>query len=212
MTVADRTSEERRGFRPGSRRRARIAGGVALAAAAVGGNVLVYSNLDDRADVVQLVTDVRAGEVLTADALRVVEADLDPTVPVVTADQMSSVVGQYARVHLVSGSLLSPVVLQGTPLVAEGRSVVALELRPTRVPTGLRERSHVDLIVLADDGSVVHTPGRVVTRPDTADGITGVTTMSVEVDAAAAGALAVADDVRVVLLDPAGDAVYGGAD
>jgi hypothetical protein len=215
MTVLERPDEvattvEPRGFRPGSRRRARILGGVALVLAAVGGNVLAYSSLDHRSGVIQVVTDIRAGESVTADALRVVEADLDPAVPAVLADELDQVVGQYARVHIASGSLLAPVLVQPTPLVAEDSAVVAVEVRPTLVPTGVRERSAVVLIVpTTGDVPTFRALGRVVTRPTTVDAVTGLLTMSVEVATADAEPLAAADDIRVVLVEPTDDPVYG---
>ena len=43
---------------------------------------------------------------MTADDLRVVEVDLDPTVPAVGADGIGLVVNQYARVYITSGSLM----------------------------------------------------------------------------------------------------------
>jgi hypothetical protein len=200
-----------KGFRPGSRRRARIAGGAVVAALAVGGNVLVYTSLDDRAEVLQVVTDIRAGEAVSAADLRVVAVDLDPTVPAVPGDQLAAVADQYARVHIAAGTLLAPVLLQPAPLVGSGASVVAIELRPTRVPAGLRERSHVELIATsaADAGPVeLRTTGRAVTRPVEVDGVSGVVSMSVEVGAADAAALAAADDIRVVLLEPHVDPAY----
>src|SRR5690606_37250245 len=199
---------EPKGFRPASRRRARIAGGAALAAAAIGGNVLVYASLGDRTAVVQVVTDIRAGEVVTADDLRTVEVDLDPTVPVVLADDLALVVDQHARVHLASGTLLAPLLVQPTPLVAPGSAIVAIELRPTRVPEGLRERSLLELIVRSDDGDDAadfRTTARVVTRPTEVGGVTGVVSMSVEVATADAAAVAAGDDLRVILLEPGVD-------
>lgn len=199
-----------KGFRPGSRRRARIAGGAVVAALAVGGNVLVYTSIDDRAEVLQVVTDIRAGETVSADDLRIVAVDLDPTVPAVPADQLTAVADQYARVHIAAGTLLAPVLLQPSPLVGSGASVVAIELRPTRVPAGLRERSRVELIATSADAGPVElrTTGRAVTRPVEVDGVSGVMSMSVEVRAADAAALAAADDIRVVLLEPHVDPAY----
>lgn len=196
-----------KGFRPGSRRRARIAGGAALAAVAIGGNVLLYTSLDDRTEVVQVVTDIRAGELVTADALRIVEVDLDPTVPVVAADDLATVVNQHARVHIASGTLLAPVLVQPTPLVGLDSAIVAIELRPTRVPDGVRERSLLELIVPGDAGEL-RTTARVVTRPTEVAGISGVVSMSVEVAGADAAAVASGDDLRIVLLDPGDDPAY----
>lgn len=203
---------EGKGFRPGSRRRARIAGGAALAAAAIGGNVLLYASLDDRTEVLQVVSDVRAGELVTADDLRVVEVDLDPSVPVVRADDIGLIANRYARVHIASGTLAVPVLVQDTPLVTAGSAVVAIELRPTLVPAEIRERSLLELIVVDSDGGELRTTGRAVTRPAEVDGVTALLSMSVELDAGVAPDVAAADEVRVVLLDPGADPVYTGGE
>lgn len=198
---------EPRGFRPGSRRRARIAVGAALAAVAIGGNVLVYTSLDDRTEVLQVVRNVRAGELVTDADLRVVEVDLDPTVPAVEADQIGLVVNQYARVYITSGSLMVRQLVQPTPLVSEGAGVVAVEIRPTRLPSGLRERSRVMIVVVPEnnDEELFVTTGRIVARgADTGD-VSGVTGLSVEVAEADAARVAAGDDVRVVVLDPGSD-------
>lgn len=216
MTLTDRptattppesSAGEPRGFRPASRRRSRIAIGAALAALAIGGNVLLYSSLDDKTEVLQVVRNVRAGEVVTSDDLRVVEVDLDPTVPAVAADQIGLVVNQYARVYITSGSLMVQQLVQPTPLVTAGAGVVAVEIRPTRVPSGLRERSRVMIVVLPEDADddLFVTTGRVVARGTDADNVTGVFGLSVEVAEGDAPAVAAGDDVRVVVLDPGSD-------
>ncbi len=205
--VPTSTHGEPRGFRPTSRRRARIALGVALSAVAIGGNVLVYAALDDTTEVLQVVRNVRAGEVITSADMRSVEVDVDPTVPTVAANQLGQIVGQFARVYIASGTLMVPQLVQSTPLVSAGSSVVAVEIRPTRVPSGLRERSRVLIVVLPSnsDDDVFVTTGRVVARGDDADNITGVFGLSVELPEADAARVAAGDDVRVVVLDPGAD-------
>jgi hypothetical protein len=201
-------SAEPRGFRPASRRRGRIAVGAALAAVAIGGNLYVYSALDDKTEVLQVVRNLRAGEVVTSDDLRVVEVDLDPTVPVVTAEQIGLVVNQYARVYITSGSLMVQQLVQPAPLVTAGAGVVAVEIRPTRVPSGLRERSRVMIVVVPENSEdeMFVTTGRVVARGTDADNVTGVFALSVEVSEADAPMVAAGNDVRVVVLDPGSDA------
>ena len=141
-----------RGFRPTSRRRARICVGVVIAALAVGGNLLVYSSLDHKTEVLQVVRDIPAGELVAASDLRVVTVDVDATVPTVTADDIASVVNQYARVHIAAGTLMVGVLVQPTPLVTDGQGVVAVEIRPSQIPAGLRERSRVMLVTVNRDG------------------------------------------------------------
>jgi hypothetical protein len=171
------------------------------------GNVLVYSTLDDKTEVLQVVRNVRAGEVVTSDDLRVVEVDLDPTVPVVEADQIGLVVDQYARVYITSGSLMVPQLVQPAPLVTAGAGVVAVEIRPSRVPSGLRERSQVMIVVVPENGDeeLFVTTGRVVDTGSVADTVSGLRGLSVEVAEADAPLVAAGNDVRLVVLDPGSD-------
>ncbi len=198
-----------RGFRPASRRRNRIAAGVALAAIAVGGNVLVYASLDSKEPVVQAVRDIPAGEQLTGDMFRTVDIDADPTVNVIDGDRLQSLVGSYARVRLVAGSLVTPESIQASPLVTPGNSVVAIQVSDGSLPIGLRERVPVVLVVPADrvgdESGSVSIPGQVVGLPTATSSALGLLSLSVEVAAEDAATVAAADDVRVVLVEPSLD-------
>ena len=184
-----------------------------LAAVAVGGNLLVYSSLDHKTEVLQVVRDIPAGEIVSADDLRVVAVDVDPTVPTVAPQAIGSVVNQYARVHIAAGTLMVDVLVQPTPLVTIGQGVVAVEIRPTHLPAGLRERSRVMLVVVDGDGSPgLVTEGRVVATGDSSGSSENLVALSVEVREEDAAAIAAADDVRVALLDPGADpALEGGS-
>ncbi len=214
-TVAASPSTER-GFQPASRRRNRIAAGVALAAIAIGGNLWVYSNLDTSQPVVQAVRDIPAGEQITTDMLRTVDVDVDSTVNVIAGDQLDSLVGSYAKVRLVSGSLVTAEALQPTPLVTPGASVVAIQVADGSLPIGVRERVPVLLVVPADrsgtDAGATSVSGRVVGLPTDTSSALGLQSLSVEVAADDAATIAAADDVRVVLVEPSDDpAVTGSA-
>jgi hypothetical protein len=163
-----------RGFRPPSRRRARLAAGAVVAAVGIGGNVLLYTSLDDSVEVVQVVATIRQGEQVERADLRIVQVDLDETVPVVPADRIDLLVGQYARTFIAPGTLVVDVMVQPLPLVTAGQGVVAVEIRPTRVPRDLRERSRVFVVVVPEDDDeplfvaearVVSAPTRAVTVP-----------------------------------------------
>jgi hypothetical protein len=116
-------------------------------------------------------------------------------------------------VHIASGTLMVGVLVQPTPLVALGQGVVAVEIRPTQVPAGVRERSRVMLVVVSKDGRPEFvTEGRVVATGAASGGEAEIVTLSVEVRQDDAAAIAAADDVRVALLDPGADpALESGA-
>lgn len=208
MSRADGTTTT--GFRPAARRRNRIAAGVAIGAAAIAGNVLVYAGLDDDEPVLQATQDIPAGTRIEPGMVRSVDASVDETVAVVPADRLDLVVGAYAKVRIVAGSLVTDPALQDRPLVTPGRSIVAIEVPEGLVPAGLRERVPVDLVLPADrlDGTgsgplVVR--GRVIGLPTSPDSVVGSRSISVEVDAADAATVVAGEVVRVVLVEPVPD-------
>jgi hypothetical protein len=186
---------------------------VALVAAAIGGNLVVYSSLDDRETVLQVVRDVPAGEQLTVDDVRPIDVAADDTLRTVPDDQLSTIVGQYAKVRLVSGSLVVAEALQSTSLVSPGSAIVAIQVPEGALPIGLRERSQVELVVPVDgDGSSGAAPavvsGRVVGLPSAPLTATGTLSLSVEVAQQVAAGVAASDDVRVVLVEPGVDEAF----
>ena len=207
---------QRRGFAPIRRvGRNRIAAGVALGALAICGNFLVYASLNDSSPVVQVVVDVPAGAQITTDMLRTVEADVDSSVNVVAGDDLPILVGQYAKVRLVSGSLVTSQSVQPDPLVEPGNAVVAIQVKDGALPVGLRERVPVQLVIPASSAQIGTDPaaeplvidGVVVALPVTPTNSVGTQSLSVEVASADAPILAAADDVRVVLTEPSATAV-----
>jgi hypothetical protein len=206
--------DEPRGFRPSARRRNRLAAGVALGAIAIGGNVAVYSALNASEPAVQVVRDVAAGDTITSDMLRTVDVNVDATVNVIEGADLSSLVGQYARVRLISGSLVTRQALQTVPLVSIGNAVVAFEVDASELPVGIRERVPVRLVIPADRSDDDQTPvsidGRVVGFPTASDSGVGTMSVSVELDDADAAIAASADHVRVVLLVPSPDPAAAG--
>ena len=196
----------RHGFAPSSRRRNRIAAGVALAAVAVGANVLIYTSLDDSTPSVQAIVDVPAGAQITSDMLGTVDVDAPSSVNLVPGDQLESLVGSYAKVRLVSGSLITPQSVQATSLVGAGNAVVAIQVDEGALPVGLRERVPVQLVIPAVSGAATTDPtvidGVVVALPIATANALGQQSLSVEVAATSAPAVAAADDVRVVLTEP----------
>jgi hypothetical protein len=213
MPIAGRTLA----FRPSSRSRVRIAVGALVAISAIAVMLLIFSTADKRIPVLQLVRDVPAGQQLTGADLRTIELSADPTLAVVRASDIGSVVGGYARVRMISGSLLAVPMLQRTPLVAAGSAVVAVTIAAGELPAGLRERSRVQLVFprtssqSADALAPEPVAGRVVGLPTAPDSSSGKLSVSVEVGAADAVTVAQAPVVRIVLLDPGVDAASAAA-
>ena len=197
----------RPGFRPSSRSRARIAVGTVLLLVAVGAVLLVYATADKRVAVLQVVRDLPAGAQIGAADVRTIELSTDPSLAVIKATDIAGVVGQYTKVRIVTGGLLAAGLLQPEALVAPGSAVVAVTIPSGELPAGLRERSHVQIVIPAIGGGAPSLPvvGRVVGLPEAPDAVTGQLSISFEVTAADAVVVAGANRVRVVLLDPGVD-------
>jgi SAF domain len=194
------------GFRPSSRSRVRIAVGTLLALIAVGVVLLVFATADKRVPVLQVVHDVTAGAQLTADDLRSIEVSADPSLAVVKASDINQVIGRYAKVRIVSGGLLAAELLQASALVGPDSAVVAVTVAGGELPSGLRERSRVQVVMPgpAPAAAAAAIVGRIVGLP-AADSVTGQRSVSLEVSVADAAVVASAAKVRLVLLDPGVD-------
>ena len=217
MALANSQPAPRLTFRPAHRNRTRMIGGLSLLGVALLANLAVYRQLDSRHSVLQVTRDIPAGERITLDDLRVVKVSADSTVRKLDAVDEASVVGEYARVRIISGSLIVREALQPTPLVGVGSSVLAITIPNGQVPVGLRERSRVQIVVPATNGTPVLDPttglpipakiieGRVVGLPTAPPGAVNVVSISLELAVADASVVAQADKVRIVLLDPGVD-------
>ena len=206
-TVLERntpTSRERPSSTPArisSRARGRLALGALIVAIGVLINLAIYRSVDDKSPVLQLNRDVPAGQQISADDFRTVEIGADGAFRSVPSSDLNAVVGSYAKVRLIAGTLLAHEALQAVPLVAPGASVVAVTVPAGEVPIGLRERSRVSVVVVASDRTSTSVNGTVVGLPSQA-GSSGQVSVSIELAAGDAGAVAAAEKVRLVLLDP----------
>ena len=79
--------------------------------------------------------------------------------------------------------------------------MVAVTVPAGEVPIGLRERSRVSVVIVASDRTSTSVNGTVVGLPSQA-GSSGQVSVSIELAAGDAGAVAAAEKVRLVLLDP----------
>lgn len=206
-TISSETLDDDRPlrFRPSARRRNRLALGALLGAIAIGGNVAAYTSLSDTEGVVQAVRDIPAGEVISVDDLRIVEVSVDPSVNTVAGEDLATAVGSYAKVRIVSGSLLVPQALQATPLVEPGRAVVAVVVAPAELPSGLRERVPVRVVIppRSADGETQVVDAVTVGIPIDVESALGERSVSLEMAVDDAPTVAAADRVRLVLLEPA---------
>lgn len=136
-----------RGLRMRPHRPARALAGALIVITSVVAALALYTRLGDRTEVLAVNRTILAGEVITDADLAVVSLASDDELATVAASARSTVVGQYARVRLASGSLLVADSLQARPLVTDGRVLMSVEVPAGQVPVGLREQSRVVLVV-----------------------------------------------------------------
>ena len=201
-TPATRERQPSTPARISSRARGRLALGALVVAIGVLINLAIYRSVDDKSPVLQLNRDVPAGQQISAEDFRTVEIGSDGAFRSVPSSDLNVVVGSYAKVRLIAGTLLAREALQAGPLVAVGASVVAVTVPAGEVPIGLRERSRVSVVMIASDRTSTSVAGLVVGLPTQA-GSSGQVSVSIELAAVDATSVAAAEKIRLVLLDPA---------
>lgn len=116
-----------------------LGGGVALAAVAADGEYLAITR------------DIAYGTRLSADDLQVVRVDAAPALAPVPATELDRVVGTYAAMPLVGGTLLTARMLTGDPTPGPGEYVVGVTLRGDRLPAQRPEPGDAVLLVATTD-------------------------------------------------------------
>lgn len=100
----------------------------------------------DRVSVLSVARPVPAGAQVTQADLGITDVAVDG-IPTVPAEQLNRLVGQFAAVPLIAGTLLSPVSLSEDSLPAPGEAVVGLQLAPGRLPAdGMRSGDIVRVV------------------------------------------------------------------
>ena len=142
-----------RGCGCGRSARRRALFGLFLVAVCVVAVLVIYTRIGDRQDVLAVSRTVLAGEQLTDADLRVVSISADDSFPSVPATARASIVGQYAKVRMVDGSLLVADSVQARPLVDPSKVLMSVPVPLSGVPTGLREGSRLVLVVTPEAGA-----------------------------------------------------------
>ena len=154
--------------RPQRPARAFFAGLVVVAAVVAA--LALYTRIGDRSEVLVVTRTVLAGDEIRDEDLRVVSISSDDDITTVSADARAGLVGQYARVRMVSGSFVVAESFQREPLVTPGRVLSAVTVPVGLIPVGLREQSRVALVVIPGDelGEVIGEAPRLVEATITA--------------------------------------------
>lgn len=208
------------GLRMRPHRPMRALAGALIVVASVVAALALYTRIGNRTEVLAVSRDVLAGEQIDATDLDVVSMSSDDGIPTIPASQRSAVVGQYARVRLMAGSLLTADSVQPRPIVDPERVLMSVVVPVGLVPVGLREQSRVVLVVTppttggvrpapvlveAVVASVPRNLGEVV---GSADAGQGAIALAVEVPPPFVGVVGEAEAVSVGVLD--GSAPFPG--
>jgi SAF domain len=203
------------GLRMRPHRPMRALAGALVVVASVVAALALYARIGERTNVLAVSRDVLAGEQIGDSDLKVVSISSDDGIPTIPASQRSAIVGQYARVRVLSGSLLSADSVQPRPIVDPERVLMSVVVPAGLVPVGLREQSRVVLVVTPPTtGGVRPAPvlveaviaavprnlGEVVGSADAGEGSVA---LAVEVPPQYVGAVGEAEAVSVGVLDGA---------
>lgn len=196
--AGDRLPKLRRQRRPGLA----VAGGLLIVLCGVTSAALATAG-NDRLQTLTLARDVQAGQVLTADDLRVAEL-AGSGLSALSADGVNLVVGQTITASLPAGTLLNDSMLSRTPLPGAGLQLVAVAVKPGGVPIEAvpgRDVTLVRVVTTADpqaaaQPTVLVSRARVVSvRTESANGLV---ILSVQVPSNAALAVAQASAAGAV--------------
>jgi hypothetical protein len=187
--------------------------GALVVVASVVAALALFTRIGDRTEVLAVARDVLAGEQITDADLEVVSISSDDAIPTVPASQRAAIVGQYARVRLLAGSLVAGESVQPDPLVDPDRVLMSVVVPVGLVPAGLREQSRVVLVVTppavggdrpapvlveAVVAAVPRNLGELVGSSDTGQ---GTVALAVEVPPAYVGVVGEAEAVSIGVLD-----------
>jgi hypothetical protein len=211
--VAGTELAPRSGLRVRPQQPARALFGLLLVVAAVVAALTLYTRIGDRHQVLAVNRTVLAGEQLVDSDFRVVSISADDSFASVPATTRASLVGQYAKVRMVAGSLVVADSVQARLLVDPSKVLMSVAVPLSGVPTGLREGSRLVLIVTPKSASGTAPPrlveatvaavprnlGELVSGQSSS---TSMVALSVEVPPKSAATVGSAGEVAVGVLNP----------
>ncbi|MEU8315006.1 SAF domain-containing protein [Micromonospora sp. NPDC049033] len=130
---------------------------LAVALVAAGGLIAaaVLRKVGTTAEYLAVSTRVEVGSVIDRSDLSTVRITVDPALKPIRASAADDVIGKYAAVAMVPGTLLTQAQLTDTAVPGQGQQLVGLSLPQERMPAErVKPGADVLLIVTADDGPV----------------------------------------------------------
>lgn len=132
---------------------------LAVALVAAGGLIAaaVLRTVGTAAEYLAVSTTVEVGSVIDRSDLSTVRITVDPALKPIRASAADQVVGRFAAVALVPGTLLTQAQLTDTAVPGQGQQLVGLSLPQERLPAErVKPGAEVLLVVTTDDGPVAN--------------------------------------------------------
>ncbi|MEH0971549.1 SAF domain-containing protein [Micromonospora sp. CPCC 205546] len=130
---------------------------LAVALVAAGGLIAaaVLRTVGTTAEYLAVSATVEVGSVLDRSDLSTVRITVDPALKPIKASAADQVIGRFAAVALVPGTLLTQAQLTDTAVPGQGQQLVGLSLPQERLPAErVKPGAEVLLVVTTDDGPV----------------------------------------------------------
>jgi hypothetical protein len=140
-------------------RRGWLAAGVLLVALSALGSAALFRAVGPAQEYLALADDVPVGALVTTSDLIVVRLNHPPGLSLVSAADADLVVGRYAAVPLVAGTLVSRAQLTTQPVPGPGEQLVAVPLSRNQLPGGVL-RAGDPVLLVATDGRAVGQRGQ----------------------------------------------------
>lgn len=132
---------------------------LAVALVAAGGLIAaaVLRKVGTTAEYLAVSTTVEVGSVIDRSDLSTVRITVDPALKPIGASAADQVIGRFAAVALVPGTLLTQAQLTDTAVPGQGQQLVGLSLPQERLPAErVKPGAEVLLVVTTDDGPVAN--------------------------------------------------------
>lgn len=140
---------------PRRRRPGLIAAGVLIVILGALGAYVYATAAGTNRPYLAVVGTVTAGQQITDGDLKVVQVNAASGLAPIPVAQRGTVVGRYARVELVAGTLLTDAQLTDEAVPGQGKQLIGLELKPAQMPARqMRPGEPVLLVITSDPRSV----------------------------------------------------------
>lgn len=145
---------------PRRRRPGLIAAGVVIVVIGFLGAYMFARAAGTNQPVLAVVNTVTAGHQITDADLKTVQVNAGSGLTPIPVEQRSTVVGQYARVELVGGTLLTAEQLTDKAVPGKGQQLIGLELKPAQLPSRTLRPGEPVLLVITSDARNVTLDGK----------------------------------------------------